>query len=62
MDDRNSTQRRTGRVRGADRSCDPYSRMSRLVLRPDVLFGDPEELVHLEWLPQDSPPAGPSAS
>ncbi len=62
MDDRNSTQDRAERATAADRSCYSPSRMSRLVRRPDVVVGDPEDLVHLEWLPQDSSPAGPSAS
>jgi hypothetical protein len=27
----------------------PPSRLGKLVRRPDVIVGDPEELVHLDW-------------
>jgi hypothetical protein len=28
---------------------DPPSRLDRLVRRPDVVSGDPDDLVHLDW-------------
>lgn len=28
---------------------DPPSRLDRLVRRPDVVAGDPDDLVHLDW-------------
>lgn len=28
---------------------EPVDRLDRLIRRPDVIVGDPEELVHLEW-------------
>lgn len=28
---------------------DPPGRLDRLVGRPDVIVGDPEDLVHLDW-------------
>jgi hypothetical protein len=28
---------------------DPPSRLDRLVRRPDVVTGDPDDLVHLDW-------------
>lgn len=28
---------------------DPPERLARLVARPDVVRGDPEDLVHLDW-------------
>ena len=28
---------------------DPPSRLDKLVARPDVISGDPEDLIHLDW-------------
>lgn len=34
---------------------DAPGRMSKLVRRPDVLVGDPEDLVHLDWFSEWKP-------